>query len=86
MEIFKFYLEVRREQKIPLTKGAKILSVAEQFGEVALWAICEPNSVIEERVIYIFGTGQLMPKDIDSKTFLGTVVTDGGNYVWHVFE
>lgn len=84
--IYKFRLTITGEQKIPLTAGAKILSVGEQFDNVVLWAICEPKKDIEERKIYIFGTGHPLPDNINQRSFIGTVTTDAGNYVWHIFE
>jgi hypothetical protein len=72
--------------KIKIPSSHRILSVGEQFGDVFLWAIVNNESELVEKKIYIFGTGYTLPNDINIYHFIGTVITDGGNYVWHIFE
>lgn len=84
--IYKFYLSIKDEQKIKMPVGSKIISIGQQSEDVYLWAICDPENGFENRTIYIFGTGHELPPDINLRSFLGTVTTYDGNYVWHIFE
>lgn len=73
-------------QTVKMPVGSKIISVGNQFDDVFIWVLCDPEKPLEDRKIYVFGTGNELPDNIQTRSFIGTVVTDGGNYVWHVFE
>jgi hypothetical protein len=79
--IWKYTLGISDAQILALPKGATILSVAEQYGEVTLWALVDPDKELEHRLFYIFGTGHPVPNT--PGTFLGTVQIR--DLVWHVF-
>lgn len=85
--IWKYELEIAPQQ-VSMPKGAKILSVANQDGEICLWALVDQHAPTEERSIEVIGTGWNLDKEhksISSElTFIGTVLV--GPYVWHVFE
>ena len=83
--IWKFKLEICDEQKILMPKGAKILSVQQQAGELFLWALYDPEKRKEERIIYIYGTRNSI-QNHPVRKFIGTVQTQNGFLVWHVFE
>lgn len=80
--IWKFPLEITGVQEVRLPRGAKIISVANQNGVICLWAMVAPDSPLEPRIIFIYGTGHPLPED--SGRFLGSVLQDP--FVWHVFE
>jgi hypothetical protein len=86
MKIYKFTLNLTGEQDIQMPSGAKILSTHEQFGDITLWCLCDPKNMPEYRKIFIYATGEPLPKDIQTKSFIGTVLTDAGNFVWHLYE
>lgn len=83
--IYKYELDLNaEEQRIWLPKGAKLLSVGNQTGNLVLWAeinTAKPDTVA---LIKIFGTGQ---PDIETQglEFLGTVQMYGGSLVLHVY-
>lgn len=82
MVIWKFDLERTLKQTIEMPKGAIILSVGMQNGEIKLWAACDPTEEDRQRTFYLCGTGQSTVDDPWVR-FRGTVMD--GDFVWHVF-
>ena len=83
--IFKYQLPIRDEFELELPKGAKVLSVINQYEQTCLYA--EVDSGTTERDTYKFigyGTGNECYHD-DSYSFLGTVAFDGGSFIYHLF-
>ena len=90
MKIYKYKLEITDEQVIPfpVDQIAIPLSVAEQRGELVLWAFVSTHSdMISSNELYvrIIGTGNPITDEINLNTFVGTVVMSNG-LVWHVFS
>lgn len=82
-EVWKFTLRIDDEQLVPMPKDADLLHVADQYGQLALWALVIPTGQPEvKRRILIRGTGA----PIWSFPHVGSVVTAGGSLVWHVFD
>ena len=67
---------------------AKILTVAEQNGEIILYVIADLDSqMLVPRKIYIRGTRMDYEIVIDGDVkYIGTVKLGDGAYVFHVFE
>jgi len=84
LTIFKYPLERAPEQFIEMPAPAILLSVAEQYGLLALWAIVDPSKPALTRRIVIKETGRHVDRDLPS-CFLGTVLLNEGRYVVHVF-
>jgi hypothetical protein len=85
--IWKFILEVKDFQTFEMPIYAEILSVQMQVTHGCLWALVDPNAEIEERHFEIFGTGNPVGCDMGiDRRYIGSYQTDGGMYVWHVFE
>lgn len=83
--IWKETLQMTNVQDVSLPVGAEILSVAVQGETIAVWFRCSPYEIIrEKRTFVICGTGHSTP-DPQSAKYLGTVLMQGGMYVWHVF-
>jgi hypothetical protein len=90
--IYKYPLRLQDEQVINMHHAAKPLMVAEQRGTLNIWAEVQPTGETKAGVVsgipadtvtvYIRGTGQEIPKNV---TYLGSVVTLGGTFVWHVY-
>ena len=85
MLIRKYALRILDYQKIYFPTDAKILRVAEQDGELYLWALINPNVSPVTISIRIIGTGRPFDDFEEYPDFLGTVVMHGGALVWHVF-
>lgn len=74
--------KLRPEIEIP--RGAEVLSVHEQRGELWIWAVVNPNNRSEKRGFAVFETDEDVP-DMSLK-FIGTVLLNHGRSVQHVFE
>ena len=100
MVIWKFELRITEVQEVLMPAGAELLSVADQHGNLCLWAMVDPSEHHQPRVIEIVGTGNPMQSRTDvelnssntvtesgariERKFIGTVVMNP--FVWHVFE
>ena len=85
MVIWKFELELTGMQELTMPEGAQLLSVANQNGNVYLWAMVDPKKEKRRRYIEIVGTGNQMSVDMGiERKFIGTAVVDP--FVGHVFE
>jgi hypothetical protein len=83
--VYKYDLEVTDAQLMRLPAGSRILSVQEQRGVLRLWALADVKRVDVERWVYIVGTGNPAPASVFEQEYIGTVQTNGGVLVWHVF-
>lgn len=83
--IWKKELKIDTVQKVKLPFGSKILIAREQYNTPCIWFICNPAASVEDREIYICGTGHVFT-ETDSKKYLGTAMIDGGTLVLHIFE
>lgn len=72
-------------QRLPLPKGAKILSAQLQNDEICIWVLLDTENLTQEVPIWIFGTGHEVPKNLNLE-FIGTVQLMGGGLVFHVFQ
>jgi hypothetical protein len=85
--VYKYEIEPKELQEINLPIQSKILSVAEQEGELYLWAEIDlDNHHIEEpRTLRIAGTGWTL-EDGENRKFIGTAHMPKQKLVWHVYE
>jgi hypothetical protein len=56
--------------------------IAVQHEKLCLWAEVETDDDPREYTFLIRGTGHEVP---DSADYLGSALTEGGHFVWHVF-
>jgi hypothetical protein len=73
------------QARLTLPKGAKILKLDMQNRSETVWAVVDPGAEQETYLVEIFATGQDLPEDIDSHTYLGTLLTRDDFFVWHYF-
>lgn len=72
-------------QKVPIPRGAEILHIDYQDGQIQIWALVDPNEpIIEQRTFFIVGTGSLLPDTPTPLTHLTTLKS--GPFIWHIFE
>lgn len=84
--IFKYVLLIKETQLVTLPKNAQVLSVANQRGNLVLWAAVNTQvKETEQHLITIGTTGNPLP-DIRKANFLGTVLFDNDTFVAHVFH
>ena len=84
-EIWKFTLPVTDYPVVSMPKGARVLSVGVQHGEVQVWALVDPEAPTELRRFMKIDTGQCMTEPcVERIRFIGTVQM--GDLVWHIFD
>lgn len=73
---------------IDMPKGAEILQVHEQYGEINIWALVYPNEEKEERFFEVYGTGHDIVQNPcqPDLNYIGTAHLSNGSLVFHVFE
>ena len=84
--VYKYVLPLRPSGSVTLPQGARPLSVGEQPQEgasLSLWCEVDPVAPATERRRYwIVATGRAVPRD---GVYVGTVLSEGGALVWHVY-
>jgi hypothetical protein len=70
-------------QELKMAANATILHAHEQYGQVGLWAFCDPSEADETRKFIVLGTGHIHDIALGDK-YIGTI--HGGGFVWHIFE
>jgi hypothetical protein len=83
--VHKFRLTETGRNTVVLPIGAKVLHVGMQAGVPCIWAYVDTTQPLEERSVYVFGTGWEMSDVPEMPTYHGTAHTDD-SLVWHVFE
>jgi hypothetical protein len=84
--IWKFFLDTEQEiQTLFMPRGAQMLHVGQQDNGVYVWAGVADTSSLEERVFYLYPTGENMDGMAPEAIYLGTAFTFQGKLVWHVF-
>lgn len=71
-----------------LPTGAEILSVNNQHGRLVLWAVVDTDvETTSSRIFAVYSTGEILHMYIkNTMKFLGTVLFDDGDTVYHVYE
>lgn len=69
---------------VALPQGAQPLSVNTQDGMPMMWSRVDPKAEMEEKHLYVAGTGEELPWGLGE--FVGTFLLDEGRLVFHVFE
>ena len=87
--IYKYTLRVVDEQYVEMPFEAKMLSVDNQYGDVTLWAKVgikpQGTTPMRQVKIGIYGTGHDLPTNLHESRFIGTVLTESDQLVWHVW-
>jgi hypothetical protein len=84
-EVVLNHVDNNNHYKVMLPRGAQLLSAVGQYGKLMVYAIINTYEPQEfECTISVIGTGHNI-KSIPGR-FLGTVVLDDGNSVFHVFH
>jgi hypothetical protein len=84
--IWKFPLSMTTFQKIDMPRGAQLLSVQPQSGNVCLWALVDPTADKTPTGVWIHGTGHELDTDKHLGRHISTFQLDGGSLVFHAFE
>jgi len=85
MKISKYTLKIINEQSIRMPVGSIVLSVANQFDKLCVWALVDDTVPVSElKHFEVVGTGNPIINDEHKRRFIGTVLINP--FVWHVFE
>lgn len=87
LTIYKYPLAIVDQQKRTIPGLQRILSVAEQRGQLVLYAIVDTEDKLNQPVdveVLIIGTGHPI-QIISGFDFVGTVKMFDGELMWHVF-
>lgn len=82
--IYKYTIAIGGEQEVFMPKGAELLHAAAQHDIVTFWALVDPAAEKEPRIFTALGTGWTTEEQ--NLHFVGTVLLQGGIFVFHVFE
>lgn len=83
--IFKYVLSATDTQTITLPYPNKVLSVAEQYGNIVVYAwVDDDPTMMKSYTFQIRGTGH-NADGLDNYKFLGTVKLQDGELMFHVF-
>jgi len=80
VKIYKYDLPIADRQELRLPRGATLLHVGEQSGQLKLWALVNPEAPREPIEVCIAGTGHDWPAGF---RHFATVEASYG-LVWHV--
>ena len=84
-QIWKFPLPQVHSNEVAMPRGAEVISVAEQGGQLVLWAAVCPDNEFEIRTFVVAMTGIDLPEGRD-RVHVGTVLLHDGRLVLHVLE
>lgn len=83
-KIFKYIISPSTLE-IEAPRSARFLSVEEQHGQIVLYALVDDGVPPQRYSVDIIGTGHLVPNELDSGNFVGTVKLHNGDLMFHVF-
>jgi hypothetical protein len=81
--IFKYRVPLTDRAVVMMPRGAQVLSVQEQAGELTAWALVNSEQAREPVVFRVCGTGG-PAEDVGAGYFISTVQM--GGFVWHIFR
>lgn len=84
--IWKYAVSLDDDVRIDMPLGAQPLTVQTQDGGPTLWALVDPSMPVASYGFRVFGTGQIMPNDVDVDQYIGTFQLHGGALVFHLFQ
>ncbi len=80
--IFKYPLELAREQYVPMHGKPVLFKVGlDPAGALCVWALVNPEDETKLQKFFVVGTGHDVP--VDAYFWVGTV--NQGQFMWHIF-
>lgn len=83
MKVHKYVLAHRGTVHLELPEGAKVLLVANQYGNCTLWAEVDQEARLEVRAFECIYTGF---DDVPEGRYIGSTISMEGAHVTHVYE
>ena len=86
--VHKFPVPLRGAMSsVGMPKEAKLLHFDAQGDELFVWALVDPDELMEYRTFFIAGTGHTLPEqNIHIHEHVGSCMMRNGALVWHLFE
>jgi len=84
--IYKYTVPVMDYFSLDLPRGAKILTVQEQYDKPQIWALVNPEGLVETRNFRLAGTGHPIKETEKILNFVGTFQLRRGSFIGHLFE
>ncbi len=82
--IYKYVLPLTDESLFSFYKDSVPLSVQIQDDNICLWMLVENKSEMEERKVWIRGTGHDCAH-MNKQEYVGTAQEADGRLIWHIF-
>ena len=88
MVVYKYKLNIPEREALGLVNlptDAKILKIAEQYGDYYAWCLVDENQQsMAEYQFLVVGTGHTFPEDVlPGMEYVDTVITHSGRLVLH---
>ena len=83
--IHKYSLQRIGSQLVNVPHEIEIVSILEQDNVIVVYGIVDSEDKKFPREFRVYGTGHPLDEDIEDFRFLGTVSTENGALMWHVF-
>lgn len=83
--IWKYEIDIKDKITIKIPKGAAILDIQNQEGQICMWAMVNTERKLEERIFTIYGTGNTI-ENTNALMYIGTFQMRKGALVFHLFE
>ncbi len=84
--IWKYELQIIDRQILKIPFEAEILTVQVQYDTPVLWALVETDNQLDEKIIEIIGTGNLIYQPEIGRVYIATFQLHKGGFIGHVFE
>lgn len=86
--IYKFPIDdCQGKVLVTLHRNAEVISAINQYEDIVIYAIVDPNEELVEHEFLVLGTGWEVPDNInfDDYDFINTVSLVGGGLIFHIF-
>ncbi len=80
--VWKIPLEIEGDNSVTLPEGVNVVHIDTQGDDIMMWVLVEPVRVSREYRFFVVATGGEVPRNTQH---VGTVLTNLGKSVWHVF-
>jgi hypothetical protein len=84
--VWKYRIPPGARFPVEMPEGAQIVHVDMQGDTPQMWAVVDPALPTEERWFRLVGTGHEIPECSGRRKHVGSFLTRGGAFVFHLFE
>ena len=84
-QIFKYPLKMEGGMVVISAAIKKVLKIKIQNGTAVMWAVVDPMGEPFDMLVASVGTGWKLGDKFDNWNYVGTVIDNMTDYVWHFF-